>query len=445
MVQAVEFLRPTLPCGFDLAGIRRLIAVQRLQQSRQGTLCVGNDRHGVQFQRLEFGDVDVDEFRSVLKEPLGGSGEVGVARPDTDDDVRFLRDLIGRRAARHADAAEVQRMVVEDGTLARLGLAERDPRRFGKGPELLVRFAVADASAADKKRLLRRADHFGRLSDRFRFGQPPCEPPDTLCKEGFGIVIGFALDILRDRDADRAGVCRIGQGAEGRDHCAHQLLGAHDAVPVTADRPEGVVGRDRQIVHLLDLLQHRVRLAAGVDVAGQDQDRDIVRGRGRGCGDHVGGAGADGGRHGNDLLALHLLGKGHGGVRHALFVFALPDFETAGLLPERLAEADHVAVARQHDHAFDKGIFLPVIGDVLIFQKTDQGLCHGQADCLHISLLFCGISLGKCVRWHRLSRAIHVLFRRCGSSATGRRPDGGCPRNSTWRSRAPLPGSACLR
>ena len=85
-------------------------------------------------------------------------------------------------------------------------------------------------------------------------------------------------------------------------------------------------------MRLLNLLQNRIWLTAGIDITGQKQHRDVV---GRCCcggSDHIGGAGADRGCHGKNLLALHLLCKGDSGLRHALLIFALQDLQTVCLL-----------------------------------------------------------------------------------------------------------------
>jgi hypothetical protein len=57
-------------------------------------------------------------------------------------------------------------------------------------------------------------------------------------KEGFRVIPGFALHILRQTERDRAGFRRVGQDAHGVDAGAHQLFRAGNAVPVFADRAE---------------------------------------------------------------------------------------------------------------------------------------------------------------------------------------------------------------
>ena len=133
---------------------------------------------------------------------------------------------------------------------------------------------------------------------------------------------------------------------------------------------------------MLHLLQHRVGLAAGVGVAGQHQQGDIVGGCGAAGGNHVGSAGADGGCGDADLLALHLLGKGNGSLGHTLLILALIHFQPVGLLDQRLSQAHNIAVAGDDENAPDEGGLDPIDLNVLIFQETHQGLGHGQADGL---------------------------------------------------------------
>ena len=278
-------------------------------------------------------------------------------------------------------------MIVEQRALARLRFSERNARRLGKRAKFPMRLAVPHAAAQNQQRFFRGSDHRRGFFDRLRLRLRPRQPMHALPEERFGIIVRLALDVLRNRNADRAGIRRIRQRAERGNHRAHQLLGPHDTVPIAADRAERVVRRDRKVVRLFDLLQHGIRLAAGVHVARQNQYRNVVRRRRRRRRHHVRRAGADGRRDRNDLLALHLLGERNGGVRHALLVFALPHLEPMRLLPERLSEPDDVAVTGQHDHALHKRMLDAVVCDVLIFQEAHQCLRHGQTNGFHILLL----------------------------------------------------------
>ena len=68
---------------------------------------------------------------------------------------------------------------------------------------------------------------------------------------------------------------------------------------------------------------------------------------------------------------------------HALFVFTLMDFQIMGLLLERLSQAHHIAVSRQHEHAAHEPLLHIVIAYILVFQKAYQRLGHSQSDGSH--------------------------------------------------------------
>jgi len=67
------------------------------------------------------------------------------------------------------------------------------------------------------------------------------------------------------------------------------MLGPGDPVKVAHDRPEAVVGADRAIVEVLDLLQHGVRPAVGEDIARNEEHGQPVDVRQRRRRHHVGG------------------------------------------------------------------------------------------------------------------------------------------------------------
>ena len=274
-------------------------------------------------------------------------------------------------------------MIPHHGALTGLSLTEGDAGGFGEGPEFLMGLAVAHAAAADQQRLLCRADQRRGFLDGLRLRQAASQAVHTFAEKADRIVVGLSFHILRHGDAYCAGVGRVGEHAHGIDHRAHQLLRARDAVPVAADGAESVVCGQGEIVSLFHLLQHRVRLAAGVHIAGQDQHGDVVCRCGGGGSYHVGGAGAHRAGNSHDFFAFALAGEGHGGVRHALLVLALPDRHAVCLLCQRLTQTHHVAVAGQHDDTLNKGVLDTVIGDVLVFQEANQGLRHGQSYGFH--------------------------------------------------------------
>ena len=252
-----------------------------------------------------------------------------------------------------------------------------------------MRLRVAYAAAADQERLLSVLDDLDRLVDRILGRRAALDAPYALLEEVNRVVVGFRLHVLRQGDRNSAGVGGVGQHAHRGDHVGHDLFRTVDAAPVLGDSLERIVRRDGQVLRLLHLLENRVRLAGRIDVARQDQNRDVVCGSGRSSGDHVACAGADGRGGREDLLAAHLLGVADSGERHALLVLALVYDHVLELLLNAVGKADNVAVAGQHKDALDELVLNLVavhvdVADILVFEEADECLGCRQADGFHV-------------------------------------------------------------
>ena len=252
-----------------------------------------------------------------------------------------------------------------------------------------MRFSVTNAAAADQERLLRVLDDLDSLLQCVLGDRTAVDAPYALLEEINRVVIGFCLYVLRQGDRNCTSVGGISQHAHRGDHVGHDLLRTVDAAPVLGDSLERVVRRDGQVLRLLHLLENRVRLAGRIDVARQDQNRDVVCGSGRSSGDHVARAGADGRGGREDLLAAHLLGIADSSQRHALLVLALIDNHVLELLLNAVGKADNVAVAGQHKDALDELVLNLVaihvdVADILVFEEADECLGCRQADGFHV-------------------------------------------------------------
>jgi len=75
-------------------------------------------------------------------------------------------------------------------------------------------------------------------------------------------------------------------------------------------------------------------------------------------------------------------------MRHALLVAALVHHQVAGVLFKGLAQAQHIAVAENGEHAGDELALYAVDFDVLVIQELHQGLGHGQSCCGHVRTLY---------------------------------------------------------
>ena len=125
---------PGEPVGLQRrVGRREDLPLQRAGQRVEPVAGVRAQRLGPVLHRVVGIDVEADEPAPRVSEqrPRPG-GEVLKARADADHDIGPCADLVRRRAAGHADGAEVQRMVPGQRRLAGLRLDHRDagaPRR----------------------------------------------------------------------------------------------------------------------------------------------------------------------------------------------------------------------------------------------------------------------------------------------------------------------------
>lgn len=227
-----------------------------------------------------------------------------------------------------------------DGNAVPLGEVQRAPPGAG----------VPDAAAEHQQRPLGRAQHARGLGDGPAVRARPQRPVRDRLEQRLGEVVRLRLDVLRQRQDDRARVGRVREHPRDLRQRREQLLGPGDAVEVAADRTEGVVDRRGAVAEGLDLLQHRVRRAAGERVARQQQDRQPVRVRDPGGGDHVQRARPDRRRHHADLPPVRRLRVADRGQGHALLGVPAPDRDLAAVLLQRGAEAEDVAVPEDREH-----------------------------------------------------------------------------------------------
>ena len=147
---------------------------------------------------------------------------------------------------------------------------------------------------------------------------------------------------------------------------------------------------DGQVLRLLHLLENRVRLTGSVDVARQDQNRNVVSGCGCSSGNHVAGAGAYGRGAGEDGLAAHLLCVADSSQSHALLVLALVNDHVLELLLNAVGEAYNVAVAREHEDALNELVLLLVaihinVADILVLEEANECLRCSQTNGFHMN------------------------------------------------------------
>ena len=136
--------------------------------------------------------------------------------------------------------------------------ADRDAGQLGELGEFVVGVGVEHAATGDDQRAFGGADGLGGTADVLVVGVRAADPPFALGKELLGHVEGFGLDVLGQRNRDRAGLGRVGEDTEAVVERGEQLLGPGDAVEKLRQRPEGVIDGDVVGVGLFELLQHGV-------------------------------------------------------------------------------------------------------------------------------------------------------------------------------------------
>ena len=194
------------------------------------------------------------------------------------------------------------------------------PWRAAKACRVVFRLRIEHAAAGDDQRPLGAAQQLHRHRQLRRIGGEAARPRHMGREERLRIVERLGLHILGHAERHRPAFGGIGQHLHRARQRGQQLFRPGDAIPIARHRPEAIIGGDRGIAEILDLLQHRIGPAAGIDIAGQQQQRQPVHMGDGGGRDHVGGARADRAGAGHHLSAPLRLGEGHGGQRHRLLV-----------------------------------------------------------------------------------------------------------------------------
>ena len=223
------------------------------------------------------------------------------------------------------------------GAFSSLCLSERDFKFFTEFLHCFAGFRITNASAYDHQRFFGSCNDFCHILQFLFHCSGSGDPVHSLFEEIFREIKGFALHILAYGDAAGAGLCRIRQHPHGVDQSCHNHLWSGDPVPIFAHRFKGIVGADCQTAALLQLLQHRIRLAGSKGICRKYQKRNVVYGSsGAGC-HHIGCAGTDGRRTGNDFSAVVLLGKSDCRMAHTLLISSLEHPQLSRIGIQRLS------------------------------------------------------------------------------------------------------------
>ena len=277
----------------------------------------------------------------------------------------------------------VERVVGEQRRLARHRLDHGHAVLLGEAAQPRLGERVVHAAAGHDQRRLGAAQRLGGGRQLALVGALPARLVHDGLEQPHRVVVGLGLDVLRQPEEGRAAVGGVEQRGDRERQRLRDLRRARDAIPVARDGPEGVVDGDRRLVELLDLLEHRVGDARMERVAGEQQQRQPVGVRDGGGGDHVHGAGADRRRRGHELAAAHRLGEADRGQRHPLLALAAVGREDVARVVQRLAQAGHVAVAEDAEHARQQRPLLAVDDRALGAEVAHDRLCRGEPDGAH--------------------------------------------------------------
>ena len=221
--------------------------------------------------------VDRHELAPLAAEnrPRAG-GEVLEPRAHSDDQVRLCCQFVAAARSGHARRAEVQRVARDDAALAGLGFQHRNVVRLGEGPKRLVGPGIKHATARHDHRALGLGDHPGDVGHLARIGFRPPNSPCARREEVLWVVEFLGLHVLAEGEHGRAAILRIGHHRHRARQRGQKMFGPRDAIEIGHGRAEAVIRRDRAVIEILDLLQHRVGAPVGEDIAADHEDRQSV-------------------------------------------------------------------------------------------------------------------------------------------------------------------------
>jgi hypothetical protein len=324
----------------------------------------------------------------ILELGLGRSREIRQPCTQAKHDVGRECDPVRRQRAGDTNAAETERVRLEQGALAGLGHRDGNASRFGELLDCGAGVRIVHAATGDEQRALGGAQQRGGRAELFRPGRRSRHLIYALGKKMDRTVEGLGLHVLGQSDRDGTGLGRIREHAHGLGHGGEDLFRPVDAVPVARDRLEAVVDAGVLRAGVLELLQHGRGPAVGEDVSRQKQHGQPVDGRGGGAGHHVGRSGADRRRARQRAEAALRFRVGNRRVDHGLLILRLVVRQgAAAVLLEGLAEPCDIAVAENSADTVDQTVLAPIAADVLHLKKADESGANADADRVSVSIL----------------------------------------------------------
>ena len=112
-------------------------------------------------------------------------------------------------------------MIPENCSFARLRFAEGDIKFFCEFAEGFFGFGIFHATTKNEERFLFCLEKFDGLFDCTSSGSLAVNVMNSLLEKVFGIIVSLAFNVLRQSNANRAGVCRVGKHTHCIDTSRH--------------------------------------------------------------------------------------------------------------------------------------------------------------------------------------------------------------------------------
>ena len=373
---------PGLALGLRLCGpvFSGAVASQGRTQRQQPQLGITDHRQRLVLGRIMAARVQADQAGIGRKHRPASGGEVLQPRADGQDHVRRPRDGIGTVGSGDPQRSDVQGVIRQQVRPPGNGFHHRNAMRLGKTRKFRHRARVLHPTPGHDHRAFGGAQQGRSLSHFGTVGRLAADAVDAPREERLGVVIGPALQVLRQTHEGRAAIGGVKHRGKGCRQRLQDLRGVSDAVPVAADRLEGVVQSQRGVPEMLQLLQHRVGQPGQERITAEHQHRQSV-GMGKGgCRQQVCGARSRTRGAEHEPAAQMVLGVSRRRKAHALFV--LPPIERHLLMHriKRFTQTRHVAMAKNAEAAAANPDLFAVNQDILVHQPADDGLCHGQPE-----------------------------------------------------------------
>src|SRR5262249_54079331 len=119
----------------------------------------------------------------------------------------------------------------------------------------ISRQRIAHAAAGDEDRLPRGPEQRSCFCELLTVRARTRNGPGSWLEKSLGVVEGYLLGVLWQREKGRAAVGRIEHRGHGLRERRDDLRGMSDPIPVARDRLERVVHSDGRVAKMLDLLE----------------------------------------------------------------------------------------------------------------------------------------------------------------------------------------------